>query len=84
MVERFIQRMVRFVVAPLVILGGLWCLLFVFAFAKLGDPDNLWGWKDYVSHIASGGGIPVIGIGLLMILGGLYLAAGPRRGDGKG
>ena len=70
------QRLTRFVVAPLFVLGGLWFLAMPFAFATMldGDPNSPMTWREYLGAVWSGGATAfVLGLGLLVA--GVYLAS---------
>lgn len=75
------ERITRFVLAPLLILGGLWFIAIPFAFATMrdGDPDAPQGWREYLGEVFTAG-VSSLAIGLVLIAGGFYLAAtrGPR------
>src|SRR4051794_4883433 len=74
--EPSVQRLTRFVVAPLFVLGGLWFLALPFVFATMldGGPDAPMTWREYLGAVWRGGASSLV-IGILMILGGLYLGA---------
>jgi hypothetical protein len=74
--RRAYERVTRFVLGPLFVLGGLWCIAMAFASATLrdGDPDAPLSWRDYLGVVFSDG-LSSICMGLIGIVGGIYLAA---------
>jgi threonine/homoserine/homoserine lactone efflux protein len=78
------ERVIRFVVGPLLVFGGLWFIALAFAFATLADdPDAPFSWVDYLGVVFHGGASS-IAIGLVMIIGGIYLAASRRPSPDQG
>jgi len=80
------ETLTRFVLGPLLVLGGLWFIAIPFAFATLlyGDRDAPPGWGEYLGDVFTRGVSP-IGMGLVLMIGGIYLAAtrGPRPTQGE-
>ena len=69
-------RITRFVLGPLLFLGGLWFIALPFAFATLsfGGRDAPPGWGEYLGKVFTGG-VSSMSIGLIMVIGGIYLAS---------
>ncbi|GAC1449929.1 MAG: hypothetical protein NVSMB9_34070 [Isosphaeraceae bacterium] len=84
------ERFTRFVLGPLSILCGLWFIALPFAFARMafGGREAPPGWGEFLQEVFRGG-VSSISLGLLMVLGGAYLAATrassdePREGPGR-
>ena len=74
--RRVSERLTRFVLGPLFVVGGLWYIAMAFAFASLkdGDPDAPLSWGDYLGDVFNGG-LASICMGIIGIIGGIYLAA---------
>lgn len=70
------EAITRFVLGPLLVLGGLWFIALPFAFAAMigGDRDVPPGWGEYLGHVYTGG-VSSISMGLILIIGGTCLAA---------
>ncbi len=74
------KRRINFIVAPPLVLGGLWCIALPFAFARMRDPDIPLGWGEYLGLIVSQG-TGAIGLGMLLIVLGVWIGvAGSKRG----
>jgi hypothetical protein len=81
-------RKIRFIVAPPIILAGLFFVFLPFAFATMldGDPDKPLGWREYLGEVFTHG-IDSLSIGVPAIILGFTIAAGggpitPGEGDG--
>ena len=65
----------------LVALFGLWWAAIPLAFATMIDPttpDDAW-WGEYWARLVSGGGLPMIGMGLFAtVVGACMMWGGPR------
>ena len=73
------QRITRFLLAPILILGGLWffAMPFLFATMLIGGPDDRLSWGQYLGAVWDGGS-SALGLGFVMIAGGISLAV-PRN-----
>jgi hypothetical protein len=70
------KRIVNFIVAPPLVLGGLWFILLPFAFARLrfADPNAHPGWGEYLTEVLTSGLVSFsIGIGLITV--GMVIAS---------
>jgi len=73
------ERRFCFIVAPPLVLGGLWCIALPFAFASMRDPNIPLGWGEYLRLIVSQGS-GAIGLGMVLIVLGVWIgAAGSKR-----
>ncbi len=70
------ERMTRFILGPLLILGGLWFIAMAFAFATLseGGRETPMSWREYLGEVFTTG-IEPISFGLVAVIAGIYLAA---------
>ena len=81
------ERITRFILGPLLILGGLWFIALPFAFVTMafGGRDAPPGWGEYLGKVFTDG-VSSISMGLILVIGGIYLAAtrraSPDPGDG--
>jgi hypothetical protein len=73
------DRITRFILGPLLILGGLWFIALPFAFAtmRFGDRLSPPPCAEYLTEVFRGG-ILAFAIGLILVTGGLF-AAGPHK-----
>jgi hypothetical protein len=74
--------LVRVILAPCMILGGLWFILLPFAFATMQDPDKPLGWREYLGVVFKGGGESFV-IGIAMIVFAVIVARIPLPGKPK-
>jgi hypothetical protein len=74
------ERITQFVVAPLVILGGLWFLAMPLGFASMvfGGREEPPTWGEYLAEVYRGG-ITSLSWGLVLVIGGLILAVPDKR-----
>jgi hypothetical protein len=79
------DRIIGFILAPLLILGGLWFIAMPFAFAtmRFGDRMSPPPWGEYLSEVFSGG-ISSVAIGLILVIGGLFVAGPHKSPRGQG
>ncbi len=74
-------RSIRFILAPPIILAGLFFIFLPFGFATMldGDPDKPLGWPDYLRIvITSRDGVGTLAIGMVAIILGIYIASPGR------
>jgi hypothetical protein len=74
------NRITRFVLAPLLILGGLWFIALPFGFVSMafGGRETPPTWGEYLAEVWRGG-VTSISWGLILVVGGLLLAAPDQR-----
>jgi hypothetical protein len=75
--------LLRIILAPGMILGGLSFILLPFAFATIQDPDKPLGWSEYLGVVFSGGS-EAFAIGIMMIIFGVVIAGVPLPGKPGG
>jgi hypothetical protein len=73
----------RIILAPCLILGGLWFILLPFAFASMQDPDKPLSWSEYFGVVMSGGTVAFL-IGIAMMIFGAVVARVPLPRTHKG
>jgi hypothetical protein len=75
-------RVIRFILGPLFVLGGLWFMAMPFAFATMsfGDREAPPTWAEYLGEVFRGGA-DALGIGLVLFIVGLYLAGSGGKPD---
>jgi hypothetical protein len=71
--------LLRIVLAPCMILGGLWFILLPFGFATMQDPSTPWSWSEYFATVWRGGSDALV-IGVIAIIFGVVLAGTPLPG----
>ena len=84
--EVTMERITRFILGPVFVLGGLWFVAMPFAFASMsfGDRVSPPTWDDYLGEVFRVG-VSSLGMGLLLVVGGLYLAVSrDKPGPGSG
>jgi hypothetical protein len=74
------EKITRFVLAPLLLLGGLWFIAMPFGFATMAfdrreQPPT---WAEYLGEVYRGG-VTSLSWGLVLIIGGLLLVAPSKR-----
>ena len=72
-----LERITRFLIGPLLVLGGSWFIFLPFGFAsmKFGDADPPPGWAESPGQVLKGGASS-IAIGFTLAVGGLWPASG--------
>jgi hypothetical protein len=79
------DRIIRFILGPLLILGGLWFIAMPFGFAtmRFGDRVSPPPWGEYLGEVFRGGASS-IAVGLILVIAGLLVAAPHKRPPGQG
>jgi hypothetical protein len=79
------DRIIRFIQGPLLILGGLWFIAMPFGFAtmRFGDRVSPPPWGEYLGEVFRGGASS-IAIGLILVIGGLFTTAPHESSPGQG
>ena len=74
--------LLRIILAPCIILGGLSFILLPFAFATMQDPSKPLGWGEYLAAVWKGGA-DAFAIGIILIIAGVTVAGIPLPGKPK-
>ena len=79
------DRITRFILGPLLFLGGLWFIAMPFAFVtmRFGDRVSPPTWGEYLGELISGGASS-FALGLILVIGGLFVAAPSKSPPGHG
>ena len=79
------DRIIRFILAPLLILGGLWFIAMPFGFAtmRFGGRESPPPWGEYLGEVFRGG-VSSIAVGLILVIAGLFAATPHKSQPGPG
>lgn len=79
------DRIIRFILGPLLILGGLWFIAMPFGFAwmRFGGREVPPPWGEYLGEVFRGG-VSSIAVGLILVIAGLFAAAPHKSPPGQG
>jgi hypothetical protein len=75
--------LLRIILGPCIILGGLSFILLPFAFATMQDPSKPLSWGEYLAVVWKGGA-DAFAIGIVTIIFGVVIATIPIPGKPKG
>jgi hypothetical protein len=79
-IRKFYFILLRIIVAPLMVLAGLWWIFMPFAFATMQDPDKPLSRSEYLALVFKGGTECFV-IGIAMIAFGVIVAGIPLPGS---
>ena len=79
------NRVTRFILGPLLILGGLWFIAMPFAFAtmRFGGRETEPPWAAYLGEVFRGG-VSLFSMGFILLIVGLFVAAPHNRPSSQG